>query len=359
MLAVLAVVTTAACRERRPPAPVMPPLGPGPTVELNVPGATALEPVIASNPPLVAIAFATRDPRGPMIYLTTSDDNGATFNEPQPMSGPTPAARYDKLGLSFVSSAGEPDGSLPVLKLEWQSPDGQVQSHTVQPWNERPRATALEPPKPGPTAVTTITSCSASGEAWLIGAEDLSVPINHSLSEEACVPGEVAAVTDSRRWIHAVWIGRAVESADPRVFYASSPHGNGFGFSQVLADNRPGPSHLRVVTDPNETVVTVWDQASEGRKEVWLRQVIPSHLGPGALLPLTRLSGAAGGESPALASIRGGVIAAWVVPGSGALAIRRVGLDALCAEPPTHAPESPATLMPPASDSPAASGERK
>lgn len=342
VLIALTVAIASACREQRPPAPVLPALGPGPIVNVAVPGATALEPVIASQPPLVAVAFATRDSRGPMIYLTTSDDNGATFSDPQPLAAPKPASRYDDLRLNFVSVDATSSADRPTLKLEWQAANGEVQYQTSQPWSRSAVATAAESPKPAPASAVVHVSCSPNGEASMSGA-GASVPINHSISDEACVPGEVAAVTDSRRSVHAAWIGRSQESTDPRVFYASSSHGNGFGFSQVLANNPSSASHLRVVTDPNETVVTVWDQEGEGHREVWLRQVIPSHFGPGTLLPLTRLSGNDGGEAPVLASIRGGIIAAWTLPKTGAVAIRRVGLDALCAEPPAAQADDPSS----------------
>lgn len=334
---VLTLGVSAACSERRPPPPVLPPLGPGPIVTVRVPGAVALEPAIATRPPFAAIAFATRDSRGPLVYLSTSADNGATFSEPQPITRERTDTQYKHLRLSFKAvdpAAADPQ---PVLELEWQSTDGTLASHTTAPWKRSDAAPASERQKPLIATALPRTSCSSSGEAVLVDAEEsLSVAINHSLTDEACVPGEVVAVADSRKWIHAAWIGRTAESMNPRVLYASALHGNGFGFSQVLADNRPKPSHLRVVTDPNETIVTAWDQDGDGQKEVWLRQLIPSHFGPATLLPLTRLSGKEGGQAPALASIQGGVIAAWVLPDSGALAIRRVGLDALCAEPPAE-----------------------
>lgn len=339
----LALTANAGCRERPPAAPLIPPLGPGPIVTVQVPGAAAIEPAIAARPPLVAVAFGTRDSRGPLAYLATSSDNGATFSEPQPVTGGETAERYDDLRLSFTHPDESARGTRPALMLEWTRPDGRPASLTLQPWSRQSSETAQ--PAPVRTGAALIASCSANGEASLAGtASAASVPINHSLPDEACVPGEVVAVTDSRRWIHAAWIGGHDAVSDRRVFHASSPHGNGFGFAQVVADGRAGASHLRVVTDPNETIVTVWDQKTGSQREVWLRQLIPSHFGPGTLLPLTRLSGPEGGEVPALAGISGGVIAAWVVPSTGSLAIRRVGLDAVCAEPPAlHAAPEGAT----------------
>lgn len=361
---VLALVVLAGCRNRRSHTPVLPPLGPGPILTIGVPGAVALEPVIATRPPLVAVAFATRDSRGPLVYLSTSTDNGASFSEPQPITSERTDSRYDRLRLSFKSVDGSLANPRPVLELEWQSVDGTLASQTAEPWKGSDAAPATERQQPVIVTATPRTSCSADGEALLVGAEASFVAINHSLTDEACVPGELAAVSDSRKWIHAAWIGRTAEAAHPRVFYASSSHGSGFGFSQVLADNRPNASHLRVVTDPNETVVAVWDETDDdSNKEVWLRQLIPSHFGPATLLPLTRLSSQNGGESPALASIRGGVIAAWVLPRSGFLAIRRVGLDALCTEPSAVQTEtdSSAAIIPPANEAATAAtrGERR
>lgn len=94
---------------------------------------------------------------------------------------------------------------------------------------------------------------------------------------------------------------------------------------------------MSLVTDPNDTVVAIWEGDARGTRHVFLRQLLPSHHGPATLLPATRLSDDAGGTVPVLASIDGGVIAAWRVASTGGVIVRRVGLDAVCAATPATA----------------------
>ncbi len=183
-----------------------------------------------------------------------------------------------------------------------------------------------------------VASCAPDGEVLLVAGFRGRGPVsvNHAMADGACVPHDHSAVTDARQWVHAVWVGGPTDAAR-RVLYAASSDRQWFGGSQPLTDAGQQPSNVSLVTDPNDTVVAAWDGSSRGTRHVFLRQVLPSHHGPATLLPLTRLSDDAGGTHPVLASITGGVIAVWRVPSTGGLALRRVGLDAICAVTPAPA----------------------
>lgn len=309
----------------------LPPLGPGPRVDIGVPGAVAVAPSIVARSPLVAVAFATRDSRGAMVYVAVSSDNGATFSSPVPVSDEHESTSgFTDVKVAFADDAPEPIGR-PALALEWRTADGRLEHRAVRPFSRRlfrrePAAGA------GSSQHSAAVSCEPSGEVLLRGTltPPLGVSVNHGLAEEACEAGEATAVADVRRWVHAAWIGRADSGRSQRIFYAASSDGEWFGGSQVLADRRLDASRLQVTIDPNDTVVAVWEEAGPTGRNVSMRQVIPAHHGPGKLLPITQLSDTGSGQSPSLASIAGGIIVAWV-DDRGTISVKRVGLDAICA----------------------------
>ncbi len=335
---IAAALTCAACA-RPASVPPLPPLGPNAPIELAVPGATALRPSVATQPPLVAVAFGTRDTRGALVYLATSVDNGATFSPPRPATDyAAGAAEYDDIRLTFVDvEAG--DAGRPRLRLEWQGRNGLAASRLLAPWARRP----IEPTsRPTQRRASAIASCESDGEVRLVagqaGADPVSV--NHGLTDQACRSRDAAAVLDARQWVHAVWSGG--QPGGHRLFYAASSDRRWFGGAQTI-DSGGQPAHVQVTTDPNDTVVAVWDHEVDGQRQVSLRQVLPAHHGPATLLPVTRLSDQRGGERAVVAGINGGVIAAWEVPAAGSIVIRRVGLDAICeTTPPTTGDTVPA-----------------
>ena len=184
-----------------------------------------------------------------------------------------------------------------------------------------------------------MVSCSPEGALTLVvgfrGPGPASV--NHDLDDQACLPADRPdAVTDVRGWVHAAWVGGQADDTR-RVLYAASSDREWFGGAQAIGDPGQRPSHVSLVTDPNDTVVATWEGDAHGARHVFLRQLLPSHHGPATLLPPTRLSDDAGGAAPALASIEGGVIVAWRAASTGGVVVRRVGLDAVCAATPATA----------------------
>lgn len=328
----LAVGVLGGCRQVAPP-PALPPLGPGTQLEFTVPGAVALAPVIAARPPLVAVAFATRDSRGARVYLSSSADNGASFTEPTPVDddGADMETGDEELRLLFGPPAAQPSAR-PSVRLEWRRADGRTVSRLVHPWRREPFRGV-----PMPVEVVreqAVASCAPDGEVLLVAGFRGRGPVsvNHAMADGACVPQDQSAVTDARQWVHAVWVGGPADDTR-RVLYAASSDRQWFGGAQPLVDTGQQPSNVSLVTDPNDTVVAVWDGTARGTRHVFLRQLLPSHHGPATLLPLTRLTGDAGGSHPSLASITGGVIVVWRMPSTGGLGLRRVGLDAVCAVP--------------------------
>lgn len=327
----LLALQASACDRRASTMPLVPPLGPGPVVELAVPGARAVSPVMASHPPLVAVAFATTDTRGAGVYLAVSGDNGASFTDPEPVSREegVDAALAD-LQLDIAGAAVAPAQSTASVRVSWRTRAGHAFSRSVRPWTGRDPAPPSAAPDLHPAPALT---CEPSGELRAAVRSDVdAVSVNHGLAEQQCEAGDAASAADLRGWSHAVWVGH--DGAARRLFYAGSSDGQWFGGAHAL-ETGSAPSHVALAVDPNQTVVAVWDEAAEGGRHVRLQQVIPAHHGPATLLPAIRLSVSRGGH-PAVVAVDGGVAAAWVDESSGRLTLRRVGLDALCAvEPPS------------------------
>ncbi|MEQ1913287.1 MAG: hypothetical protein ABMA15_31030, partial [Vicinamibacterales bacterium] len=316
----------AACR-RAPSLPFVPPLGVGARVDLTVPGALGTAPVVTSATPFVAVAWATRDTRGAMVYVATSSDNGATFSPPTPVS--KELERVDEAAAVFAEfELPAPASHMPpAVRIEWRAADGERVTRLVRPWTGR---TDAEGPGPRAAAVPNL-SCDPFGELLLVSPRQsvLRVSVNHGQAEWACSNGDVAATVDTRHWIHAAWVGRGDAGLPRQIFYAASSDGQWFGETQLLAERRLDAAHVRVTTDPNDTIVAVWDEAGAVGRTVSMRQIIPAHHGLAKFLSTTQISDAEGGHTPSVASIAGGVIVAWV-DGRGTVAVKRVGLDAIC-----------------------------
>lgn len=304
----------------------MPPLGPGSALTLAVPGARALAPSIAARSPYVAVAFATSDSRGAMVYLATSDDNGATFSTPLPISddgGSQPLSVRTR--VNDAAAAGEES---PRVTVEWTRAGGTQSARVLKPWKTRRTQEALGAASRGLPAAAT---CTQAGEVLLVAGHrgPVDVSVNHRLAEETCASRAPSALIDARQWAHVAWIAGPDDEA-ARVLYAASSDREWFGGSQAVVTPGQRPAHLSMVTDPNDTVVMTWDGDLAGRRHVFLRQILPAHHGAATLLPQTRLSTDEGGAEPAAASITGGVIVAWRESQSGSIVLRRVGLDAIC-----------------------------
>lgn len=328
-MAVLALVA-AGCGRAAPAGPIVPALGPGPEIALPIPGAHPIAPVIASRSPLLAVAFASEDSRGSMVYLAVSADNGASFSPPQPISREEGVdAAAPTIDLAITGADRSPASAAPGVRLSWRAADGRSFSRTVAPWRTAPPQV-----QPGGPALQPIW-CDPSGAvlvAAMLGAEP--VVANHGLADQSCAPGEVSGAADQRGWTHAAWVGRAEQGA--RVLFASSSDGQWFGGALAL-ESGADPAHVALAIDPNQTAVAVWDEQANGRRHVLMQQALPAHHGPATLLAPLHLSGPLGGQRPAVAGIDGGVIVAWVDGATGQVAVRRVGLDALCAvEPPSE-----------------------
>lgn len=341
VVVVLGVMT--ACRQAPVPSqPPLPPLGPGPTIQLTVKGSAALAPVVSAHSPLVAVAFAAADPDGAArVYLATSADNGATFTEPSPVPDDGPGGAYDDLAVIVQDRTRAEDGE-PSVTVQWRRADGQTASRVTRPWPGR--ASRGQTSEPSATRDTAVASCEDDGEVLLVagfkGAGPVSV--NHALKDQHCAPGSATALVDARAWVHAAWVGGR-DDTSRRVFYTASPDRDWFGGAHALVDAGRTPSHVRITTDPNDTIVAVWDTDDGATRQVVLRQLLPAHHGPPTLLPLTHLSAGAGGVEPSIASIDGGVIVGWREPSTGAVAVRRVGLDAMCDATATAASPGPQT----------------
>lgn len=331
------IVGSAGCRPGPTAGPVasMPPLGPGPRLDFAVPGTAALQPAVVASSPFVALAFGTRSGRGAVVYLATSSDNGATFSEPTPVSTGGSAGRaFSDISVDLVLPGGTRSGERPTLTVGWKTDAGDTVSREVRPWSR----VLVEPARTPPPAPGAATVACEDGEVWLVdgprGASRVSV--NHGLQTEACGAAGAGAVVDVRRWVHAAWIAAGPGGALSRVLFASSSDGEWFGGAQTLAESDDAPAHVHLTTDPNDTVVTVWDHLVKGTRHVSLRQVVPAHHGPATLLPRTRVSDADGGEAPVVTPIAGGVLVAWQVPATGSVSVKRVGLDAMCSIEPAE-----------------------
>ncbi|MFN7984823.1 MAG: hypothetical protein U0Q11_23510 [Vicinamibacterales bacterium] len=312
----------------------IPPLGPGSPIALSVPGAQALAPALVAQSPFVAVAFGTNDSRGAMVYLATSSDNGATFDASQPVSdeaGSAPA--LIRLSLSEDSSDGD---SVPAVRIAWHAAGGKTSERVIRPWHKKPASTTG---RQASTLTRAMAACTDQGEVVLTDEhrDGAQVSVNHGLAEQTCASRAPSALNDARHWAHVAWIAGADEAA-ARVLYAASSDRAWFGGAQPLVESGQRPAHLTLVTDPNDTVVATWDGDAAMARHVFLRQILPAHHGPATMLPMTRLSGDAGGVEPVTASITGGVIVAWREPLSGSIVLRRVGLDAIC----ETAPAAPA-----------------
>lgn len=345
-VAVMALCVAASCRQAQPPSvPRLPPLGPGPTLELPVAGGVSRAPVIAAQSPFVAVAFVASDERGARVYLATSVDNGATFARATPVPNAAPGGAYEDLDVSVVADAQARGDELRV-KVQWRRADGQTASTLVAiPARQVPPRDL----QPGDTARgTAVATCENDGEVLLVagfkGAGPVSV--NHSLPLQRCEAGSASAVVDARRWVHTAWVGGR-DAAARRVFYAAAPDRDWFGGAHALVDAGQMPSHVRLTTDPNDTIVAVWDAQVGATRQVVLRQILPAHHGPPTLLPLTHLSAGEGGVEPAVASIDGGVVVAWRALATGTIAVRRVGLDAICDATAVAAPGVPQKTVAP------------
>lgn len=330
----------ASCRQAPSPAPLrLPPLGPGDTIQLAVQGSAAQAPVVTARSPLIAVAFVASDARGARVYLSTSADNGATFTPPSPVPDDGPSGRYEDLAAILQPGAQAEDGE-PYVKVEWRRGDGQTASRLIQPW---PRGAALaKPAAPDVPRGTAVASCEDDGEVLLVAGFRGTGPVsvNHALQDQRCAAGEATAIVDARNWVHAAWVGGR-DAAAHRVFYTASPDRDWFGGAHPLLDAGQTPSHVRITTDPNDTIVAVWDAEDGATRQVVLRQILPAHHGPPTLLPVTHLSAGAGGVEPSIAAIDGGVIVGWRVPSTGGVALRRVGLDAICDATAIAAPLAP------------------
>lgn len=318
-----------ACRQAPVPAQSrLPPLGPGPTIQLAVQGRAAQAPVVAAQSPLIAVAFVASDPGGARAYIATSADNGATFTQPTLVPEPRPGGGYDELSV-ILQSGAQPEDGRPSVKVEWRRDDGQTASVLMRPWTRGETAARASAHDPARSAA--VASCEEDGEVLLVAGFKGPGPVsvNHSLKDQRCVSGAAEAIVDARNWIHAAWVGGR-DAATHRVFYTASPDRDWFGGAHALVEAGQTPSHVRLVTDPNDTIVAVWDAQDRATRQVVLRQILPAHHGPPTLLPLTHLSAGEGGVEPSIASIDGGVIVGWRVPSTGAVALRRVGLDAIC-----------------------------
>lgn len=342
-MAVVALSVMAACRQAPAPSPPrLPPLGPGVTIALAVKGSAALAPVVSAQSPFVAVAFAAADQGGAArVYLATSADNGATFTEPSPVPDEGPGGAYDDLGVVVQTGTQTGEGE-PSVTVQWRRADGQTASRALRPWRGALSGTQAFGAAARGAAVA---SCEDDGEVLLVAGFKGPGPVsvNHALKDQHCAPGSATALVDARAWVHAAWVGGR-DDASRRVFYTASPDRDWFGGAHALVDAGQAPSHVRITTDPNDTIVAVWDTADGATRQVVLRQILPAHHGPPTVLPLTHLSAGDGGVEPSVASIDGGVIVGWRVPATGAVALRRVGLDAICdatAIAATPAPRTP------------------
>lgn len=345
-VALVALCALAACRQAAAPvAPPLPPLGPGTIVQLAVQGRAAQAPVVSARSPLIAVAFVASDGRGAGAYLATSADNGATFTQPRLVPDEGSAGVYDDLDVILEPGTQAEDGE-PSVRVEWRRADGRTASTRVRPWSDG--ATVASAPAPGVTRGMAVASCEDDGEVLLVAGFKGTGPVsvNHSLKDQQCAAGSAAAIVDARSWVHATWVGGR-DAASHRVFYTASPDRDWFGGAHALADAGQMPSHVRITTDPNDTIVAVWDAQDGATRQVVLRQILPAHHGPPTLLPVAHLSAGEGGVEPSVASIDGGVIVGWRVPSTGAVAVRRVGLDAICDATALAAPGAPQTTVTP------------
>ncbi|MFN7981747.1 MAG: hypothetical protein U0Q11_07805 [Vicinamibacterales bacterium] len=329
-----------ACRQT-PHVQTMPALGPGAPMTLAVPGARALAPSIAARSPYVAVSFTTSDSRGAMVYLATSDDNGATFSSPLPISddGGAQSSSVHTRITDDASVGAQP----PQVRVEWTRADGTRSARALNPWKAGRKQQPITVPSRGLQATAT---CTPDGEVLLVAGQrgPLDVSVNHRLAEETCASRVPAALIDARQWAHVAWIAGADDEA-ARVLYAASSDREWFGGAQEVVAPGQRPAHLTMVTDPNDTVVMTWDGDMAGRRHVFLRQLLPAHHGTATLLPQTRLSTDGGGVEPATASITGGVVVAWREPATGTIVVRRVGLDAICETTPAPTAGAPAAMV--------------
>jgi hypothetical protein len=270
----VALTATIGCRSVPAPAADLLPLGPGPQMQLGIRGIANVSPSIATREPFVAIAWAAGvlNGRG-AVYLVTSTDNGATFSAP---------ARVGETTLDRDNA--------PVVVFEWPVAD------------ERQRL-----------AMPDIRV------EWTFQDRDRLVP-------------RTAHSSDGGRTL--------VRDPDDRVhlYYTGGPDLSSLPIDRVVGTDatRRSVAHPHVTRLDDGTVASVWDEeASRDARRVEFRRVLLGANGPTQVIDTFPLSASEPAVAPAMGLLPGGVIVAWTSgrSSSSSIAVRRVGLDTLCAEP--------------------------
>ena len=270
----LALTGTLACRSVPAPAEGLLPLGPGPQMQLGIKGVANGAPSLAARDSFVAIAWSAGAPGGQGdVYVVTSTDAGATFSKPV------------NVGATVVDAERSP-----YVVFEWPRLDAKKQF--VMP--------------------------------------DMSV--EWTFRERDRVVERAARSTDGGRTF--------VRDPDETVhlFYTGGPEVSSRAIDRVIGADpeRVSVAHPQAVQQDDGTVAVTWDEAHGDGRRVMLRRALLGADGAVQTIDALPLSASASAIAPVMGNLPGGVIVAWIdgPPSSSTIAIRRVGLDPLCATPP-------------------------
>jgi hypothetical protein len=244
-------------------------------MELGIRGAANASPSLAAREPFVAIAWVAGAPGAPeAVYVATSADNGATFSAPLKLgAGIVDAASAPHVVFEGIGGNGQQRLSMPDLRVDWASRE---QGRFVQ------RA--------------------------------------------------VRSIDGGRTFVN--------EPADRvHLFYTGAADAPSPALERVIGDAARGAiAHPGIGPQEDGTAVAVWDEPDGVGRRVMLRRVLFG--AGGAVQPIETfpLSASASAVAPVLGRVAGGVIVAWTSGDAAAstIAVRRVGLDPLCATTPVR-----------------------
>jgi hypothetical protein len=245
-------------------------------MQVGISGVANVAPSIAARDSFVAIAWMAGVPGGHGdVYAVTSADNGATCSAPV------------KVGATNVDA-----GNFPYVVFEWPRLDAQkrfVMPDMSVEWTFRERGRVVE-----------RAARSTDGGRTFIRDPDESVHLFYTGGAD----------------VSALAIDRVIGADSERVSVA----------------------HTQGALQEDGTVVVVWDEADGDGRRIMLRRALLGAGGSVQKIDAFPLSASASAVAPVMGNVQGGVIVAWTSghPPSSTIAIRRVGLDPLCATPPVR-----------------------
>jgi hypothetical protein len=246
-------------------------------MQLGIRGIANVSPSIATRESFVAIAWTAGVPAGRgHVYVVTSSDDGATFSAPV------------NIGETQVDADNPP-----VVVFEWPRMD------------ERQRFVMPD------------------------------IRVEWTFHEGGRVVQRAARSTDHGRTF--------ARDPDDRVqlFYTGGPEVAPPAIDGVIgkADQERGVvGHPRLVPQEDGTMVTVWDETHGAARRVMFRRVLLGARDSVQTMDAFALSASTPAVAPVAGNVQGGVVVAWTSGerSPSVIAVRRVGLDALCSDGPVR-----------------------